>query len=172
MADVSSRTSRRPIRRRAFRPLAPSLFRENPLAGWKVTISANRRIGIPLLLHAREGVSYLRPSLNSPSVKSDQRSPALASSSSLSFPAGPRKLALFYLPPLPSFFLFSSPHPFPSPHFCSLIFTENPERPPLSLPRRSRARSSKIAFRGSAERKWSLWRARGIKRNFPRYPCS
>lgn len=60
-----------------IRPLVPSssLFRENPLAGWKVTISANRRIGIPLLLHAREGVSYLRPSLNSPSVKSDQQSP-------------------------------------------------------------------------------------------------
>lgn len=36
-------------------------------------------IGIPLLLHAREGVSYLRPSLNNPSVKSDQRSLSLSS---------------------------------------------------------------------------------------------
>lgn len=88
----------------AFRPLAPSssLFRENPLAGWKVTISANRRIGIPLLLHAREGVSYLRPSLNSPSVKSDQRSLPLAFSSSLS------SFLLLYLRKARSFSLASS----------------------------------------------------------------
>ena len=40
---------------------------------------ASQGIGIPLLLHAREGISYLRPSLNSPSVKSDQWSPSLSS---------------------------------------------------------------------------------------------
>lgn len=131
-----------------IRPLAPSssLFRENPLAGWKVTISTNRRIGIPLLLHAREGVSYLRPSLNSPSVKSDQQSPPLASSFSLS-----SSLYLSFASQAPSFFpslpLFFS---------RSLIFTENPER---HYPcREDSGRSSKIAFRGSAstERKWSL----------------
>lgn len=134
-----------------IRPLAPSssLFRENPLAGWKVTISANRRIGIPLLLHAREGVSYLRPSLNSPSVKSDQQSPRsfhlspfLRSSLSRSFSLLLRKLLLSSYPPL--FFSYT------------LIFTENPER---HYPyREDSGRSSKIAFRGSAsiERKWSL----------------
>lgn len=94
----------------AFRPLTPSssLFRENPLAGWKVTISANRRIGIPLLLHAREGVSYLRPSLNSPSVKSDQRSPArllfLSPSFSLRFFFS-TFVSSFFLPFLLSLFL-------------------------------------------------------------------
>lgn len=65
-------------------------FFEKIRPGWKVTISTNQGIGIPLLLHAREGVSYLRPSLNSPSVKSDQWSPSL------------------------SFFTFSPPFLFPS----------------------------------------------------------
>lgn len=54
-------------------------FFEKTRPGWKVTISTNQGIGIPLLLHAREGISYLRPSLNSPSVKSDQWSPSLSS---------------------------------------------------------------------------------------------
>jgi len=138
----------------AFRPLSllasrsSSVFRKNPRAGRRVTILANRGIGIPLLLHAREGVSYLRPSLNSPSVKSDQRSPARSPSLPLflflssflppppilSSPWLSRKLARSFSSFLPSslFLLFNFHR---KPRTTAIIRPEDP------------GRSSKIAFR-------------------------
>jgi len=138
-----------------FRPLAlsSSLFRENPLAGWKVTISANRRIGIPLLLHAREGVSYLRPSLNSPSVKSDQRSPARL--------PPPPPFSLFLSLPLLASFKLVPPFSLPFPVFCSFNFHWKPRTIAITRTGEDPRRSSKIAFRGSAsvQGKWSLRRS-------------
>lgn len=97
-----------------------SHFFEKTRPGWKVTISTDQGIGIPLLLHAREGVSYLRPSLNSPSVKSDQWSPSL----------------FFVTLSLPFLFCLAFFLPRLLPLSSSLIFTGNPERPALSVRRR------------------------------------
>jgi len=141
----------------AFRPLSlsllssrsSSLFRKNPRAGRRVTILANRGIGIPLLLHAREGVSYLRPSLNSPSVKSDQRSPARSPSLPLFL-----FLSSFVPPPL----ILSSPWLsrklarsfssfLPSSLFLLFNFHRKPRTTAIIRTVEDPGRSSKIAFR-------------------------